>query len=452
MPLHSKSLVALVGIVLLAAGCASTRSTITDARHSFAIGDSLSASGDLKPLTEKQTRFSDAASLDLAMVELASGDPQSAERRLRKLRDHFDAQPNIAPLREVASIISDDTARAYRPAGYEQVMVRAMLAICSLAGDQTDAEAYALQAAMKQKELAESANERGLASAGDVYQPIAMAPYLRGILREATHHDYDDAERAYRLVSALQPEFVPASADIVRASEGSHSAPGHGVLYVLACVGRGPVLEETVAPTTTSALQIASAVLNVESNKEEKDGKSSNDGKALALSNIASVKIPKVVIPPSEIAALGVRVDGNLYGATQTLTDVGQLATTQADAEMPWTIARAVIRRVTKETAVASVRDSLGLTGTAGSLFHFAVASAWAGTEDADTRCWGLLPREIQVLRAELPRGSYQVQLQPLGFDGQPVAHGQTRNIEIIDAANQYLVAIAPDRAVYVVD
>ena len=33
---------------------------------------------------------------------------------------------------------------------------------------------------------------------------------------------------------------------------------------------------------------------------------------------------------------------------------------------------------------------------------------AWEATEAADTRCWGLLPEKIQVLRIELPAGRHQ--------------------------------------------
>ena len=169
------------------------------------------------------------------------------------------------------------------------------------------------------------------------------------------------------------------------------------------------------------------------------------------LPNIASVKIPAVVIPPSDTAAIGVRVGGQLYGATQTLTDVGELSVNQVSAEMPWTIARAVVRRVAKEAAVAKAGDTLGLTGTAGSLFHFAAASAWSGVEHADTRCWGLLPRELQVFRAELPVGTHQVTLQPLNFAGAPIAPGRLETVDIVDGRNRYVIVICPTTTLYVV-
>ncbi|MCG8650294.1 MAG: hypothetical protein MI861_10705, partial [Pirellulales bacterium] len=357
-------------------GCARSLHTVGSARDQFAAGDLASAQQALVELSERGDRFSDAASLDLAMVELANGDARGAEQRLRRIRDKFDALPAVAPLQEAASIVTDDTARPFRPAGYEQVMVRAMLSLCSLAGDAADAESYVLQATMKQGELAREADERGILHAADVYQPIALAPYLRGVLREATHRDYDDAAQAYRLVSTFRPEFAAVKADIARASGGTHSAPGHGVLYVIACVGRGPVLRQVDAPATSTALSIASSVLNAETNQEE-DGKV--DGPALP--NIASVKVPQVVLPHSDIAAIGVRIHSTPLGVTQTLSHVGELAQRQSEAEMPWTIARAIVRRVAKESTVASVGDSLGLDGTAGSLFHFAAASAWSGSE-----------------------------------------------------------------------
>jgi hypothetical protein len=429
-------------------GCAGSRHRIDVARDAFAAGDLVKADQSLRKVADQHGRYRDAAALDLAMVELAAGEPEKAELRLRALRDQFDRQPTIAPAHEAVALATDDTARRFRPSGYEQVMIRAMLAVCSLADDSFDAESYTLQAMAKQAELARLAEERGITNVADVYQPIALAPYLRGVLREATHHDFDDATRAYQLVSAVRPQFSPAQDDITRATEGVHSAPGHGVLYVIACVGRGPVLEEAVEPTTTLALQISSMFLNSATNDEGGDSRRS----VPALPNLASVKVPKVVVPDSHVAAVGVRVDGTLFGATQTLTDVGELAVRQSSAEMPWTIARAVVRRATKEAVVATVGDTMGLDGDAGTLFHFAAATAWSGAEQADTRCWGLLPREIQVLRAELPVGDHSVQLQPMSFSGGVSTPGITRMVSIVDGRNQYLVVIAPSNALYVVE
>ncbi|MGB7324844.1 MAG: hypothetical protein WBD31_08220, partial [Rubripirellula sp.] len=327
-------LVAVVGVA--SGGCARSMQSIDLARDAYVSGNFQVADETLSKFAEKQGGASDAAALDLAMVDLASGDVRSAEARLRHLRDKFDTSPKLTLVSEAASTVTDDRARRYHPSGYEEVMIRAMLSLCSLASDQTDAESYALQATEKQDELSREAESRGFLSPGETYQPLALAPYLRGIMREATHHDFDDAAKAYRLVSAVRPQFAPAAEDIQRATGGSHSQAGHGVLYVIACVGRGPVLQETVADTTSTALSIASSVLNAETNDQESaDGKKRVNGPVLP--NIASVKVPLVVIPPSPIAAIGIRSGGQLLGATQTITDVGELATRQVESEMPYT-------------------------------------------------------------------------------------------------------------------
>lgn len=435
--------------VAVISGCVTPRRTIDEARLAFAAGRLDTAQETFRKLADRPGRFAYPAQLDLAMVELAAGDPHSAERRLRKLRDHFDAAPEFAIGQEAASLVTDDTLRRFQPAGYEEVMIRAMLAVCSLAGDAGDAESYTLQAMSKQSQLAQAAERRGLLPSGSEFQPIAIAPYLRGVVREATHRDYDDATRAYQLVSQVRPEFLPIQADLQRVGSGVHSSPGYGVLYVLACVGRGPQLVETTAPTTSMALTLASAMVSANQSDEGHRSRSGSSSPPV-LPNIAAVKVPQVVIPASRVAAITARVDGTLLGASQTLTDVGELAERQLDIEMPWTIARAVARRMTKESAVASTRNGLGIDGVAGSLFQFAAATAWSASESADTRCWGLLPREIQVLRAELPAGSHRVELAPIGVGGVSVGAPQTLHVSIEDGRNRFLIAIAPDRAMYV--
>lgn len=459
--LHLTEIFLLLAAIACLPGCARSVATIGTARQAFAIGDLPTASATLQEVANKDSQVRETAELDMAVIELATGSPAAAERRLRAMRDRFDTDAKINPLNETAAVLTDENAKRFRPAGYEEVMIRTMLAICSLAGDQVDAESYTLQAINRQAKLAAKAKQRGL-DGRNIYQPLAIAPYLRGVLREATHHDYDDASRYYQLASTVEPDFTAAAADLIRAKNGTHSAQGNGVLYVISCVGRGPILQETVAPTTTATLAIASSVLNSATNQtrdgdnhhinESRDETHASDPEeAPALPNIASVKVPEVVIPDSPVANVGLFVDGEPIGRTETLTNVAELAIRQNRAEMPWTIARAIVRRVTKEATVASIGDAMGLEGTAGSLFHFATASAWSGMEKADTRCWGLLPREIQVLRTELPAGCHEVQVVPLGSEGSVLGNGNRQSITINNGRNQYLIVIAPTPNMHVV-
>ncbi|KAA5545596.1 hypothetical protein FYK55_06925 [Roseiconus nitratireducens] len=425
------------------AGCRATGATVDQARGAFATGQLDTAASMLSELAEGPRTTRAECELDLAVVELARGDVTSAESRLRTLRDHFDALPQTVSVGDAVAVATDDNAREFHLSGYEQVMLRTLLALCSLAGDQTDAEAYCLQAQQRQSELARQAQERQIDP--EAYGQIALAHYLRGTLREATHQNYDDAERAFRLVSTIQPSFAPVGQDIARAANGAHSEPGHGVVYVIACVGHGPRLVETVAETTTASMQIASMMLRAHENHEQ------GDDDELVLPNIASVKVPAVQVPPSRLAVIGVSSGSEPLGVTQTLTDLGQLACRQVEAEMPWTIARAVVRRTLKETSVHAASNALGLQGSAATVFEFAASSAWSGTEKADTRCWGLLPREVQVLRAELPAGAQTLQLAPLAGDGRCFAPTIHYPLQIEDGRNHYVLVMAPEQILSVV-
>lgn len=438
-------------------GCRSNRPSISQARQAYAIGDLQSAHASLTELLDAGRRTRRESQLDLAMVELASGETESAVRRLRDARDHFDSLSTSVDVKDAVSLVTDDTSRQFRLAGYEEVLLRTLLAIGSLAGDATDAEAYCLQAQEKQQVLIDQAEikaaEAGTvdgqsdASVGmplDGYTPIAIAPYLRGAIREATYQDYDDAERAFRLVSAIRPDFLPAGHDIQRVAEGAHCRPGHGVLYVIALVGHGPRLEESVAETTTASLQIASTLVR---QKQQ----ATDDERQVVLPTLASVKVPRVYVPASQTAAVGVTFQEQMLGATQTLTDLGQLAILRNETEMPWIIARAVARRALKESSVRATSQTLGLEGNAATAFEFAAVNAWAASEKADLRCWGLLPREIQVLRAELPLGPQRIELSPVSYQGTFVAEPIPYTVTIQDGRNSFVIVTAPETVTSVI-
>lgn len=429
-------LVAFVTLPL--AGCTTFISSVRRGHNAYHIGNFGVAHKELSKVAKGFSPKAPAAKLDLAMVELVSGDSEVAINRLRDMRDEFDKLDLAAPIGNIASIVADDNARKFRPSGYEQVMIRSMLALGSLATGNGDADAYALQAQMKQQELAEGAEKRGLAVAKDVYQPLALAPYLRGVLRESTMHDYDDAIRAYQQVSFLRPDFAPATLDIQRCTSGVHSPPNHGALYIIAMVGRGPLLEETDAEATTAAMQIATQAYSIA------------DRERFALPNLVSIKVPKVVVPFSPASAVSIDSSGAWLGATQPLVNVGEMARRQCEAEMPWTLARAIARRLTKEIAISQGTKAVGLDSMGREVTRFALVNVVSLGEHADTRCWGLLPREIQVLRAELPVGKHKVGMTVVDSIGHPAGAKAFADVEIQNGQNTYLTVVASDRQAFV--
>jgi uncharacterized protein len=421
--------VSLIAVSLVAGGCRASLPRIEPAREAYFAGDFETARKHLVESTERDKKLADVARLELAIVELSSGNPTAADALLRQSRKTFDLRnpPETRPT--VRSLMTDERSVAYDTAGYEDVMIRSLLSIASLMSESGDAESYAMQAQIAQQALAEQAEERGLENIADVYQPLALAPYVRGLIRESNHHDYDDAERAYSLVAQWQPSFQPAAEDVARAAGGTHSVPGHGVLYVFAFVGLGPQRVADVADATGPALLIADRIVAASSKYE-------------IPPTLAPIPVPRVIVPPSGVDRIGIAVNGVPAGMTSVLTDVGRLARTQSEAEMPWTVARGVVRRVAKKAMVAGSINALGGEGSALGSGGALLGSLWEAAEQPDIRCWSLLPREIQVLRLELPKGQHRISANALGMV-RPGVQAEAE-VTIIDGRNSYVLVTAP--------
>ena len=114
-------------------------------------------------------------------------------------------------------------------------------------------------------------------------------------------------------------------------------------------------------------------------------------------------RCPRWCAAANDVTNIGVSVDGRPVGRTETITDVGRMAVQQYDAIYPRIIAEAVVRRVVKKGVIYGGKEATGVQKDSldGPGCSTLVGVAWEATEAADTRCWGLLPDKIQVLRLE---------------------------------------------------
>ncbi|MBM4092923.1 MAG: tetratricopeptide repeat protein [Planctomycetes bacterium] len=415
----------------LAAGCSTHAQRVRVAREQFYAGNLAQAAELFQEQIERHPADADANALDLAVIQLLDGRPADAEQTLRVVRDNFDHLEQSDAVEYGISMVTDDQRLAYAGANHEKILTRVMLALANLMDDGGDAEAYSLQVNAKQQELLQRATGE---QAGDVqlaFAPLAIGPYIHGMIREATFNNYDDATRAYHQVVSWQPGFQAGKADFERARTGTHSRPGHGVVYLFALVNRGPVKEEVAELPTTVALLVADRILSALGEYE-------------LPPTIAPIKVPRVFVPPRSLDSVGLVVNGKFVGQTETICDVADLAARQEEVELPNIMARAVVRRVVKKAAVYAVKDHLEVQEPLVDLAMTAAGVVWEATEAADTRCWGLLPREIQVLRAELPAGSHDVALLPVTA-GRPLSSGPQLRVDVHDGRNTYLLACFPN-------
>lgn len=424
----------LLFVVLVAAlaGCTTHAQHIHSAREHYYSGRLQTALTALDEAAPKSPGSSEVIELEKSLVLLADGRPAEAEKLLRQVRDRFDHLEQESPVEKAASMFTDDTRLAYAGEDYEKVLIRAMLAISNLMHDGTDAEAYSLQMVDKQQQLIQAAATEEGENPKSGYKQVALGPYLRGVLREQTHTNYDDAARSFETVVHWQPEFASGKQDLERAIHGRHSEKGNGVVYVLALVGRGPTKIESVEAPSSVALLVADRIISAV-------------GDQTLPPTIAPIKVPKVVASHSVVGSVGVDVDGQPAARTETITNVTQMAVEQCAATHDQTVGRAVARRVLKKASIYGVKEFGGVEKhSLAGLGLDVVGVVWEATENADTRCWSLLPDTIQVLRLELPAGDHQLTLRPLDHGQRPCGSPVTHAVTVADGRNTYLLASFP--------
>ena len=301
----------LLGLMTLSGGgCRTEAQRMARIRTAFYGQDLTLANQLIADGLKRSHGNADVLKLDRAMVELAAGRAADAEQTLREVRDHLDylEQQDLGEI--TVSYLTDDQHRAYAGEDYEKILLRGLLALSNLFHDGTDAAAYSLQMMDKQEQIIAAGGDSSGENPKRNYPRVALAPYVYGMLREASHREYDDAQRSYEVVVSWQPQFTPGREDWQRAVYGRHSSPGNGVLYVFALTGRGPYKEEVVETPSSAALLIAGEL-------------ASQLGQRSVTPNIAPVKVPRVVLPDNRVRALDVSVDSRPLGVTSTVTDVG---------------------------------------------------------------------------------------------------------------------------------
>jgi uncharacterized protein len=435
-PAAAAMVACLAAALCLSTGCSTYANRVAKVRNAFYQGNLPAAAKLVDESLAKGGGEADVLRLESAMIQLASGRPRDAEQSLRLVRDHFDHldQTNVAE--SALAALTDDKRRAYAGEDYEKVLIRALLAVSSLMHDGTDAEAYSLQMIETQERIINGGSDRRGDNPKLKYQRVALAPYLRGVLREETHLDYDDAARSFASVVSWRPEFLAGKLDVERATHGRHSEPGHGVLYLFAFTGRGPFKEESAEVVSSASLLVAGEIISAV-------------GKQTVPPNIAPVKVPRIRSRANPVQGVALSINGQTRGFTETLTDVSLMARQQCDALLTRTVARAVARRVVKMGIVYTGKEAAGLAKNDVANLAFDVAGiAWQATESADTRCWGLLPDKIQVLRLELPEGDHDVSLIPVSSSRHTIGPPARQRIRIDNGRNTYALAMFPGEKV----
>ncbi len=339
--------------------------------------------------------------LEKGMARLGRGDADGAIELFRRSRDQLEQQWKTDALEYVGASAFDDRVFDYAGADYEHVLVRVMLALSDLVLGGPDALAYSFQIGEKQEEILQSdfGAAQGYAPR-ERYRRIALGAYLEGVLHES-RLARGDAVNAYQRALAYHGSSSILEEAIARARDGVYAPAGEGVIHVFRLVGRGPFFIEGHHPPTDLANHLAGVAVALSTRR------------ASAFVQVP-IKVPVVAVTDADPMPMSVSIDGGLDAAsTETLLDVNAIAIEQLEANLPWIIARALVRRALKAVAASyieegvrrSQRNELGFL--AGAAFNVAATAA----ESADTRSWSLLPAVIQVARITAPAGRHVLNL-----------------------------------------
>lgn len=426
-----RSLIVIVGCLqaITILGCSSHTKRLQGPRHNFFSNNLPAAHASLTKLSKKRQDHT-VAELDLAIVELFQGDAISAEKRLREVRNAWDELEQKSLTESVSTYLTDDSAKQYSGELYEKMLIGVFLTLSSLMRDGADAESYTLQTLSRQQKLLEQFNAKRDEPLSDLFGIPPVVPYVRGIMREATFHDNDDALRMYQLTAAMLPDHPQLVEDIQRAQVSNHSRPNHGVVYVVALVGRGPYKIEKSEPVTQMALLQADQIISVL-------------GDYSVPPTLAPIKIPAMTCPPKRFDLIGIELNGQPRTTTLPMTDLERIAAETHEAQLPSIMARTIARRVIKKGAIYAAKGQMKANDISSIALDVA-GVAWEATEVADTRCWGLLPREIQIARLELPVGRHQLVLEPLN-SGRATGIRTPCIVDVLNARNTFVMGFWPD-------
>ncbi len=474
--------IACLGWVWMLSGCQTHRQLIEQAHESYWQGDLDRSEAVLARAMERPKNDLAVLQLDQAMLEFQLGNFADSQGLLKQARQELAAIPPASETaRSAASLLTDDTRRAYTGEDHEKLLLQVLLALNSLLRGDGDAVAYAHQlgnecAALLASRPVEATTAEQTASSPQPGSPsdsagapsspapessassspfptaiaaqpltpkidlvrfeLAFAPLLRAIIRGESVLNHDDKWRHLQEANQWRPGSDFLQQELARAAAGELAPPGYGSLYVIGLVGRGPTKVTGTEEVTSQALLVADQILSAL-------------GDYTLPPTVAPIKVARIELSPITVDSLRVSIDNRELGTTENVGDIGRLAVSRQEEQMPQIIARAVVRRVLKKSLIVAGKSASGADKESGndltSLLYTAAGVAWEAAEQADLRCWSLLPGSIQVYRIDLPAGEHQLDLRG-EFQGRTVSQRFGSQVRIRDGETSFAIATLPDR------
>ena len=428
-------------------GCRSTVHVHQQMISAYDRGEVDDALFQLERLADSGPGESNIVSLNRAILYLMDSRPESAVPELECTRKRLDHLKQIDVVERGISILDDDSFNAWTGQDFERRMVDNLQIIAGFL--QNDDDSFALVSrgmngvftderivnpSWKSSDFTKSGTVRRAVAVPARFAANRMTAWLAAALTSERMMDADATDRLIKQVAAWEPAGHTDVDDLH--TLGTRTSQNFGTLQVVTFADRISPRKSEQALPTTAALVVADRLLSV-------------TGDHSLPPTIFPVLVDRPVSERYEpMFVTHMSVGSAESKSSRLLVDLNAAAWDAWQADRDQQLARAVVRRVVKKSAVYGARNALGVrNGSGADLLLNVGGMIWEAHERPDLRQWNLLPAAIEVAQMELPAGNHTVRLQVFPerqqSPGRPVDQVELP-VMIEDGRNTFVVCFRP--------
>jgi uncharacterized protein len=314
-------------------------------------------------------------------------------------------------LRDAASLLVSDRARAYEGADFEKVMLTARMALNHIALGEWDLARVAVRRTHEREAVIARLREQQVARAEEEAEKRGQTRSFREL--DGYPVQTIDSPEVNALRNSYQSAFSHYLAGFLYEALGEPSLAAAGYRQAIELQPGIPLLEQSLAGLDTRVFdrdrQRTELLVVIERGTAPARASAQVNLPIFTDAGMLLVPVSMPVIRPSgfvpRIDAL--TIEGVRAASVPTIASVDLMARRQLRDEMPWIMLRSVSRATAKGILQhqAMRRDDTGLAGV------LAVIGTVL-TEQADERSWRTLPAEISVARVNVSREVHRLTIE----------------------------------------
>jgi hypothetical protein len=396
--IKSRKLTLLAALLMGAAfsNCASTRMSDTQSDSLFRQGKYAEAAERLKTGLEKKGEDSKDGllyMLDAGLAYHAAGMYVESNKYFLRADQLAEIKDYTSLATETATLLVSDNIKQYKTEDSENVLINVYLAMnFAFMNKSEDALVEARRVNRKLYMMVSEGKKK--------YKQNAFARYLSAILYEA-NRDWDDAYLDYKAAAEIRPEFAMIGLDLWRMANRLNRSEDR------------ERIEKKY--TITDEQKKSQSVLTSKNRPGEiiviyENGISPKKGAHPDLYSVPKFYPRSNPVSQARIHVHGLDVSEEFVTETAVLEDIEATAIQNLDEKWAGIVAKKIGGVVAKEVVgnvVANKTDSPLL----GALLKVALYAS----DQADTRSWNLLPKDLQIARISVRGGKYTLRPELIG-------------------------------------